>query len=124
MSYNDSNVETAQKKPSKLMKIGFIREFVKNKELFLMILPPAIFIFINNYIPMVGLVMAFQGYNYEDRFKSPFVGFKNFDFVIEAIIEDEKTKKETYKELEKIINENTIIATNTSSISIGVGSRL
>lgn len=52
--------------------------------------------------------------SYTDKF----VGFKNFDFVIEAIIEDEKTKKETYKELEKIINENTIIATNTSSISI------
>lgn len=52
--------------------------------------------------------------SYTDKF----VGFRNFDFVIEAIIEDEKTKKETYKELEKIINENTIIATNTSSISI------
>lgn len=52
--------------------------------------------------------------SYTDKF----VGFRNFDFIIEAIIEDEKTKKETYKELEKIINENTIIATNTSSISI------
>ncbi|MDD3008839.1 MAG: 3-hydroxyacyl-CoA dehydrogenase NAD-binding domain-containing protein [Arcobacter sp.] len=52
--------------------------------------------------------------SYTDKF----IGFKNFDFIIEAIIEDEKTKKETYKELEKIINENTIIATNTSSISI------
>ena len=45
-------------------------------------------------------------------------GFKNFDFIIEAIIEDEKIKKETYKELENLVNENAIIATNTSSISI------
>ena len=45
-------------------------------------------------------------------------GFKNFDFIIEAIIEDEKIKKETYKELEKVVNGNAIIATNTSSISI------
>lgn len=52
--------------------------------------------------------------SYTDKF----IGFKNFDFVIEAIIEDEKTKKETYKELENVIGENTIIATNTSSISI------
>lgn len=52
--------------------------------------------------------------SYTDKF----IGFKNFDFVIEAIIEDEKTKKETYKELENVVGENTIIATNTSSISI------
>ncbi|MGE4463304.1 MAG: 3-hydroxyacyl-CoA dehydrogenase NAD-binding domain-containing protein [Arcobacter sp.] len=52
--------------------------------------------------------------SYTDKF----LGFKNFDFVIEAIIEDEKVKKETYKELENVIGENTIIATNTSSISI------
>jgi len=52
--------------------------------------------------------------SYTDKF----IGFKNFDFIIEAIIEDEKTKKETYKELENAIGENTIIATNTSSISI------
>lgn len=52
--------------------------------------------------------------SYTDKF----LGFKNFDFVIEAIIEDEKVKKETYKELENVIGESTIIATNTSSISI------
>ena len=52
--------------------------------------------------------------SYTDKFK----GFKNFDFIIEAIIEDEKTKKDTYTQLEKVINDNTIIATNTSSISI------
>jgi len=52
--------------------------------------------------------------SYTDKFN----GFKNFDFIIEAIIEDEKTKKDTYTQLEKVINDNTIIATNTSSISI------
>lgn len=52
--------------------------------------------------------------SYTDKFK----GFKNFDFIIEAIIEDEKTKKETYLEIEKVVDESTIIATNTSSISI------
>ena len=52
--------------------------------------------------------------SYTDKFN----GFKNFDFIIEAIIEDEKTKKDTYTQLEQVINDNTIIATNTSSISI------
>ena len=52
--------------------------------------------------------------SYTDKFN----GFKNFDFIIEAIIEDEKTKKDTYKQIENVANENAIIATNTSSISI------
>ena len=52
--------------------------------------------------------------SYTDKFN----GFKNFDFIIEAIIEDEETKKDTYKQIENIVNENAIIATNTSSISI------
>lgn len=47
-----------------------------------------------------------------------FTGFKNFDFIIEAIVEDEEAKKDTYTQIEKVTDENAIIATNTSSISI------
>ncbi len=47
-----------------------------------------------------------------------FDGLSNTDFAIEAIIEDEKAKKEAYKELEKVLKPDAIIATNTSSISI------
>jgi len=47
-----------------------------------------------------------------------FTGFKNFDFIIEAIVEDENIKKQTYAQIESLINESGIIATNTSSISI------
>ncbi|MDZ7818521.1 MAG: 3-hydroxyacyl-CoA dehydrogenase NAD-binding domain-containing protein [Aliarcobacter sp.] len=52
--------------------------------------------------------------SYTDKFN----GFKNFDFIIEAIVEDENIKKQTYTEIENVANTNTIIATNTSSISI------
>lgn len=52
--------------------------------------------------------------SYTDKY----LGFKNFDFIIEAIVEDETTKKQTYKEIENVMGENAIIATNTSSISI------
>lgn len=45
-------------------------------------------------------------------------GFANTDIIVEAIIEDMKIKKASFKELEKHINENTIIASNTSSLSI------
>jgi len=47
-----------------------------------------------------------------------FDGLKSTQFAIEAIIENEKAKKETYSQLEKLLNKNAIIATNTSSISI------
>lgn len=47
-----------------------------------------------------------------------FDGLSNTDFAIEAIIEDEGAKKEAYKELEKVLKPDAIIATNTSSISI------
>jgi 3-hydroxyacyl-CoA dehydrogenase / enoyl-CoA hydratase / 3-hydroxybutyryl-CoA epimerase len=47
-----------------------------------------------------------------------FTGFKNFDFIIEAIVEDENIKKQTYAQIESLTNESGIIATNTSSISI------
>ena len=52
--------------------------------------------------------------SYTDKFD----GFKNIQLVIEAIIEDEETKKQTYKQLEVVLNDTAIIATNTSSISI------
>ena len=52
--------------------------------------------------------------SYTDKFN----GLKNMQFVIEAIVEDEETKKQTYKQLETVLNEHAIIATNTSSISI------
>lgn len=47
-----------------------------------------------------------------------FDGLKSTQFAIEAIIEDEKAKKETYAKLEEELNKHAIIATNTSSISI------
>jgi len=40
------------------------------------------------------------------------------DFIIEAVIEDRELKANIFRELSTIANENTILATNTSSISI------
>ncbi|UTJ07680.1 3-hydroxyacyl-CoA dehydrogenase NAD-binding domain-containing protein [Arcobacter roscoffensis] len=51
---------------------------------------------------------------YTDKFE----GLKNSDIAIEAIIEDEKAKKEAFKSLENSMKDDAIIATNTSSISI------
>lgn len=51
---------------------------------------------------------------YTDNFE----GLKNSDIAIEAIIEDEKAKKDAFKSLENSMKDDAIIATNTSSISI------
>lgn len=44
--------------------------------------------------------------------------FKEVDIVIEAIIENPDVKKSVFKQLDAIVTEDTILATNTSSISI------
>lgn len=51
---------------------------------------------------------------YTDKFE----GLKTSDIAIEAIIEDEKAKKDAFKSLEDSMKDDAIIATNTSSISI------
>lgn len=43
---------------------------------------------------------------------------KDVDFVIEAVIEDVDLKKRVFKELDELVREDVIFATNTSSISI------
>ena len=49
---------------------------------YLMMLPGIIYIIINNYIPMSGIVLAFKRYDYKlGIFKSPFIGLHNFEFL-------------------------------------------
>ena len=43
---------------------------------------------------------------------------KDCDLIIEAIIENAKIKKETFRKLEKLVDKNCIIASNTSSLGI------
>lgn len=69
----------------KRKKSVFYREMEKNWPLFLMLLPGIIVLFINNYLPMLGVVLAFKRYrlhgNYiASLFKSEWIGFDNFDF--------------------------------------------
>lgn len=60
-------------------------ELIKNRVLFLMILPVFIYVIIFNYAPMAGIVVAFKKFNYTDGiFNSPWVGFKNFEFLIKG----------------------------------------
>lgn len=44
--------------------------------------------------------------------------FKDVDFVVEAVIEKMELKQDVFKEVESIVREDIVLATNTSSLSI------
>ena len=52
------------------------------------------------------------------NFTKEIIEIKGSQLVIEAIIEDLKVKQNTFKEIEKLVDEDCIIASNTSSLSI------
>lgn len=62
-----------------------IRYYKRYLPLYLMMLPTLVYLFINNYLPMSGLVLAFEKYNVKDGiWGSQFVGFKNFTFLLKS----------------------------------------
>lgn len=50
--------------------------------------------------------------------QTDYSGFNNVNVVIEAVLEDMDLKKKVYAELEEQVSNNTIIATNTSSLCV------
>lgn len=64
-----------QKHPGKR---AFRKELKKNAFLFLMVIPGILVLLVNNYLPMGGVVMAFQKINYKNfAFFGEWVGMKN-----------------------------------------------
>ncbi len=47
-----------------------------------------------------------------------YTGFRNTDIVIEAVVEDMDIKRKVFRELNSCVNEQTILATNTSALSV------
>lgn len=63
-------------------KGGFIREIRKNSFLYALTLPGILFFLVFSYLPMGGLVIAFQDFNMiKGIFGSEFFGFGNFKFL-------------------------------------------
>lgn len=57
----------------------------KYKWLLLMTLPGIVYLFINNYVPMYGVILAFKNYNYVDGiWGSAWAGFDNFKFLFNS----------------------------------------
>lgn len=52
---------------------------------YIMMIPGLTYLFINNYIPLTGLQLAFKKFKYnEGIFNSPWVGMKNFSFLFKT----------------------------------------
>ena len=53
--------------------------------LYLMMLPALVYLLINNYIPMTGIIVAFKKYNVQDgMYRSPWYGFANFNYLFSS----------------------------------------
>ncbi len=60
-------------------KASWKKDFKKNKVIYLLFLPIVVYLFIFNYIPMTGLLMAFEDYSVRlGWFQSEWVGLENF----------------------------------------------
>lgn len=61
---------------------NFAEEFKKNKALFAMAAPAFILVFVMQYIPMTGLILAFKSYRFDlGVFGSKFNGLDNFRYL-------------------------------------------
>ncbi|WP_145020867.1 sugar ABC transporter permease [Paenibacillus sp. Y412MC10] len=72
--------------PAKIRRVSTFRgQLKKYKWLLLMTLPGVIYLFINNYIPMYGVILAFKNYNYVDGiWGSEWAGLDNFKFLFNS----------------------------------------
>ncbi|WP_257029154.1 ABC transporter permease [Neobacillus driksii] len=60
-------------------------KFSRYFPLFIMLVPGLIYLLINNYLPMFGLVIAFKDINYaKGIFASDWIGFKNFEYLFKT----------------------------------------
>lgn len=62
-------------------KANFLYMVRQNRTLLLMLAPAVVFFVLFSYIPMAGIVLAFEQFNLRDRFFSPFIGLENFRFL-------------------------------------------
>lgn len=63
--------------------------FKKNLAFYIMLLPGVLVLVINNYLPMIGVIIPFKDYRYDGNFfsslfSSKFVGFDNFKFLFQS----------------------------------------
>ena len=62
-----------------------VKNIIRYIPIYIIMLPGLTYLFINNYMPLPGLVVAFKKYNARDGiFGSEFIGFKNFEYLFKT----------------------------------------
>lgn len=62
-----------------------LKKLKEHLPLFLMMLPGIVYLLINNYIPMAGIIIAFKKLNFSKGiFASPWAGLENFKFLFDS----------------------------------------
>ena len=81
-SIKSSEFDDVLKQQAKLQR----SEKIKNDlPLYLMMLPGILYIIVNNYLPMFGILLAFKRINYAvGILKSPWIGFDNFEYLFKT----------------------------------------
>ena len=70
------------KPEGKTHEMGLFKYIIKNKYLYIMLVPCIIYFIIFQYYPMYGVIMAFQDFQFSKGFfRSPWVGFDNFVYM-------------------------------------------
>jgi putative aldouronate transport system permease protein len=76
-----TNIKTKNVSTTKSKKVNIFRD----SALYVMMLPGLIYLFINNYVPMFGLFIAFKNVNFSKGIlASDWIGFKNFEFLFKS----------------------------------------
>lgn len=80
-----AQISVERKPASKPKKVNFFVRFARQWDIQLMVLPALALIFVFSYIPMYGVLMAFQDYNiFGGMSESPWVGLKHFRMFFES----------------------------------------
>jgi len=70
------------KKNYRYEKGALAKDIKKNSAMYMMMMPAVVVLFIFSYIPIYGIIMAFQDFNpMKGTFGSDFVGFENFRYM-------------------------------------------
>jgi putative aldouronate transport system permease protein len=72
-----------QTRPAYLSSSPTLKRILRYRTMYIFLVPAIILVIVFSYVPMVGLIMAFQDYDIVNgMFGSPFVGFDNFETLL------------------------------------------
>lgn len=84
LAVKSSNLKQQEKKTQGLMKKEPFRQyFLRNKWLYILLIPGMLYILIFRYIPMYGIIIAFKEFDLvKGIWNSPWIGLENFKYLL------------------------------------------